>query len=316
MPVNKLTARPTPPRVYAVLLNWNDSAETLRCVESLRRSRYPSLTIVVVDNGSRPDDFSLLSEKLPRECHLLPNPTNAGFAEGNNIGARFATDEGADYVLVLNNDAVVDPDAVTRLVDAALADELVGIASPVILLASKRKKVVFPRFVHGWPPLLYFLLGTLAGMELLPARMNARGSRLGTVDGCCFLIRRAAIPEMGLFDPLFFFGGYESTDLCMKVFNGGLKVIGVRDALVWADRGDRRRSALLYSYWSPRNRIIFARKNLNILQFMTFLLLLPLHILSWIGSWGLWSGRDFRVVWRVGAGIWTGFREDLRSKDV
>jgi GT2 family glycosyltransferase len=194
-----------------------------------------------------------------------------------------------------------------------LADGDVGLVAPVIMLAGGLQKIAFPRLVHNWSTLLYFLVGTIAGLEIVPMRNRSDHPRLGTVDGCCFLIRRSVIPSNGLFDPTFFFGGYESTDLSLRILEGGSRIVGASDALVWAERGDRRRSAAAYSYWSPRNRVIFARKNLGAVHFSLFLLLLPLHVLSWIISWGVLSG-DLKVVLRIAAGLWEGFRAKPKWK--
>src|ERR1700759_4079457 len=120
----------TSPLVHVVVLNWNNSEDTIACIQSLDKQDYANFKVIVVDNGSVDDSCARLSE-IPG-IDLRRNKTNLGYAGGNNLAMRAAFEAGADYVWVLNNDAVAAPDCLSRLVAAAESDPDVGLASPVI----------------------------------------------------------------------------------------------------------------------------------------------------------------------------------------
>ncbi|MCA1789102.1 MAG: glycosyltransferase family 2 protein, partial [Thioalkalivibrio sp.] len=112
-------------KVHVVLLNWNGWPDTEECLDSLVRSDHYPLTVTVVDNASTDDSvqgFGRWAGRLNPDAaarvaiDLIRTEQNLGFAGGNNRGIRHALEHGADYVLVLNNDTVVEPDAVSELV--------------------------------------------------------------------------------------------------------------------------------------------------------------------------------------------------------
>lgn len=127
--------RGTAPRIRVVVLNWNSSELTRRCVRSLLRTDYPSdrLEIVVVDNGSIDGSVAVLRRLFP-DVRILPNDANLGFAEGCNRAMRDL--DGVDAVALVNNDATVEPDWLWPLVERMATDESIGAVSPKLLFAS------------------------------------------------------------------------------------------------------------------------------------------------------------------------------------
>ena len=91
------------PRVTVVVLNWNGLADTLECLNSLVRLDYPTHEVVVVDNGSTDGSVQVFREQFPMAT-VFETGENLGYTGGNNAGLRHALAQGADYVLLLNND--------------------------------------------------------------------------------------------------------------------------------------------------------------------------------------------------------------------
>jgi len=87
--------------VSIILLNWNNSEDTIRCINSLKRLTYQHYNIIVVDNGSEDDSITVLNERFPG-ITIIQSPDNKGFTGGNNIGINHAMDSGADMVWILN----------------------------------------------------------------------------------------------------------------------------------------------------------------------------------------------------------------------
>src|SRR5262245_60529224 len=107
-----------PPKVTVVILNYKRAEDTIACVRSVLASGYPDFGILLVDNASGDGSAERLAEAFP-ELPLVRHAENLGYAGGNNAGIRRAFQEGAVYVLVLNNDTIVKPDALRILVETA-----------------------------------------------------------------------------------------------------------------------------------------------------------------------------------------------------
>jgi GT2 family glycosyltransferase len=128
------------PLVYCVLVNWNGLADTTACLHSLTQQDYPSLHILVVDNGSADDSVANLRAAFPR-IELLENGANVGFARGTNAGIRHAVAAGAEFIWLLNNDTVAPPDTCSKLVARALANPHAAIIGSVLYYMHDPAKV-------------------------------------------------------------------------------------------------------------------------------------------------------------------------------
>jgi GT2 family glycosyltransferase len=106
------------PLVYVIVINWNGYDDTVECLLSLFKMDYPNYRIVVVDNGSVDDSLRL--ENFSDRITLLKSETNLGYAGGNKLGMRHALANGIEYVGLWNNDTVVPPDALAKLVTGAI----------------------------------------------------------------------------------------------------------------------------------------------------------------------------------------------------
>src|SRR5437016_5501739 len=130
------------PVVYVIVLNWNGWRDTVRCLASLRASSYANVHVVVVDNGSTDGSPQHLARLLQAPWgELVRASHNLGFTGGANLGLRLALERGADYALLLNNDATVVPDCITKLVEAAEHDPEVGFAGPKVVWAEEPGRI-------------------------------------------------------------------------------------------------------------------------------------------------------------------------------
>ena len=128
------------PTVFVVVLNWNGWRDTHACLESLAGLTYPNAHLVVIDNASEDGSETRLRELHP-ELTLLQSGANLGFAGGNNVGLRYALERGAEYVWLLNNDTLVEPDALTVLVDKMQRDPGLGLCGSTLLYEAARDTV-------------------------------------------------------------------------------------------------------------------------------------------------------------------------------
>jgi GT2 family glycosyltransferase len=125
-------------KIAIVVLNWNGKQDTLACLATLSQLHYPHREVIVVDNGSTDGSVDAIRAQFPHD-HLLENGENLGFAEGNNVGIRFALQRDADMVFLLNNDTVVAPDILDHFVAQFASSPDVGILGANICLFDQRE---------------------------------------------------------------------------------------------------------------------------------------------------------------------------------
>lgn len=242
------------PKVIALILNWNLLDHTRRCVESLRRSDYPNLDVVVIDNGSRPEVYGRLRQDLP-DVEIVRSEMNLGFAEGNNLGLRYVLERSAEYALVLNNDTVVDPHMISQLVAAGEEYPEAGLIGPIIYYLDSPDRVWFAgyRFVHG----IYILR---RGLHLRPPLQPVE--EVEFVSGCGVLIRRTVLEQVGLFSGEYFMY-YEDLDLCFRASAAGNRILCVTDAKMWhaVSSSTGGADSPIKQYYQVKSSLIFYRKH-------------------------------------------------------
>lgn len=214
------------PRVSIIVLNLNGYQDTRDCLESLRQVHYRNFEVVLVDNGSSDNSGERLCREFP-EIHLIRSEQNVGFTGGNNLGIAQALNNGADYVLLLNNDTFVDPDFLTQLVQVGESDQQIGILGPKIFYASDPDRVWF---AGGY---INYRSGRCAhvGHDETQRDDNVAEST-AWITGCALLIKSHVLKTVGFLDNRLFVY-WEDADLCMRVRESGLKCVLVPSARVW-----------------------------------------------------------------------------------
>jgi GT2 family glycosyltransferase len=213
------------PKVAIVILNWNDGAATLACLDALRSTDYRNYVTIVVDNGST--DGSAQSIRDAASADLVQNPTNLGFTGGVNVGISRALAAGADYVWLLNSDATTGPDVLSRLVAAAEADEQIGLVSPVMHDPDDPAMVEF--CLGRFDPAARFATQTTDPATALEWQRHHPNEVV--LLGTALLIRRRLIETIGMLDASFF-AYVEDVDFCLRAHAAGFRAVAVPDAVV------------------------------------------------------------------------------------
>ena len=118
-------------KILTIIVTYNASKWIDKCFSSLRNSEYP-VEIIVVDNNSSDNTPELIKAKFP-EVKLIENSQNLGFARANNLGIKYALEQGADYVFLLNQDAWIEQDTLKILIETFQIHSNVGLVSPIHL---------------------------------------------------------------------------------------------------------------------------------------------------------------------------------------
>jgi GT2 family glycosyltransferase len=243
---------PVAPTVCTIVVNWNRRADTLACLASLARATYPSLTVIVVDNGSRDGSVAAVRQAYPG-VDIVESSDNLGFAGGCNAGISRARATRADQVLLLNNDAEVAPDTITLLVDALHGDR-VGAVAPTIYYHDRRDTVWSAGGRIEWRSGAAFMLGL---DEIDRGQFGPDPRPVEFVSGCALLTSLAVLDRVGPFDPRFF-AYYEETEWCVRARRAGYAIHHVPRAKVWHKAPPSTQPAsLLTHYYMTRNRLLF-----------------------------------------------------------
>lgn len=243
------------PLVYCITLNWNRREETLVCLRSLERLKFPNKHILVVDNASADRSQEAITIKYP-EVELIVNSENLGFGAGFNVGLRRALEAQADFAFIVNNDAQAAPDMLDILVAAATSQEA-GITAPVIYYSAHPDRVWSAG--AGRSSLTLELTGD-HGRRSPPQE----STEVEFVSGCAMLIRREVLEQVGVFDERFFLY-YEDSDYCLRVRQHGYKILVDPKAVVWHDASVSSGGSDSPSerYWMARSSVLYFRKQIR-----------------------------------------------------
>jgi GT2 family glycosyltransferase len=238
--------------VDVMVLAYNNRADTLECLASLSRLTYPDYRLMVVDNGSTDDTAKAIRMQYP-QVELIVIEHNRGFQGGSNFGLRQAFGSGTEYVFMLSNDTVVQPDILDELMRyAAPAD--VGLLAPKIYYFSEPERIWS---VGGDCHPLTFEM-THKGDNQLDRGQWDRVLARDFLVGCALLIKRSLSDTIGLFDTGFHPAYYEDVDLCMRTRRAGFRMLLVPSAKLW-----HKVARSHGGQGSPRERYLMARNSVR-----------------------------------------------------
>lgn len=253
--------------VTAIIINFKQPQLTIDCLKSLAKLKLPShvtFTSLVIDNASGDDSVNQI-QKAFSDLHLIANPDNTGFSGANNQGARLARDHNADFILLLNNDTVVDPHLVSELLASADRHPDGLIFAPKIYFApgyefhhdrysdSDRGKVIW--FAGGrmdWAN----VYGSHIGVDEVDKGQHDTETSIKLATGCCMLVRRSVFQSRDLFDSRYFMY-YEDAELSARITSSGKKIYYVPTAKLWhINAGSSGSGSHLHDYFLTRNRLL------------------------------------------------------------
>lgn len=241
-------------RLSIVILHWKNCTATARCLESVAALAGGPFPVLVVDNGADENSAEFFSRRFPK-VEVLALPENLGYAGGNNEGIRHVLHSGAEFVLLLNNDVVVDPDTVEGLMAVAGEDPRVGIAGPKVCCMSRERLLFAAGSFVDWRRGEVVHRGLFQPEESLAG--SGGGGNVDFLVGCCLLLRRSCIEQVGLFDVEYFLN-FEDVDLGVRAGRAGLDVVYVPGSRVWHEvSASLGRGSPVNTYYMTRNALRF-----------------------------------------------------------
>jgi len=296
------------PRVSIIILNWNGWKDTIECLESLYRIKYPNYDVIVVDNGSKDDSIQQIKEYAEgkievnskffeynpnnkpikvfeinedearrgefnrplyekfdanRRLILIKNKGNYGFAGGNNIGMKFALSVlDPDYILLLNNDTVVDKYFLNELVKVAESDGKIGIVGPKIYYYDYKGQSDIISFT-GQDIILPFAIQKKYGRRRVDKGKWDVNKEVDNVEGSCMLLKKEILEQVGLLNGRFF-AYWEEVDLCFRARKKSYRAMYVAGSKIWHKESASfgYKISLLKIYLLVKNKVLFLKINM------------------------------------------------------
>lgn len=283
------------PLVSIIIANWNGGDVYRNCLESLSEIHYPNWELITVDNGSSDGTAEISLDPVYKIDHakLIKNKVNVGFAPANNQGNAVAKGK---YLLLLNNDTLVDPDFLNILVEKMEAEENLGVIQPKIRIMDNPEYldnagsfITMIGFLHHW------------GFMQKDRREFNKEREVFTTKGACMLIRKSIVDKIGLFDDDFM-SYFEESDFCWRVWLTGSRVLFYPKTDIFHKVGFtiKRLDVGNLNWHYYKNRICSLLKNLSIGK---LLLILPVHLIISLGISlaFLFKGqsKNALIIWRA-----------------
>ena len=248
----------SPTLISIIILNWNGKKDTIECISSLQDLKHPNFSIIVADNGSTDDSVDSIKNVYP-DIFILENGENLGFAEGNNRAITYAFNNGAEAVVILNNDTIVDPGLLS-----SFCTSFDNLPNPGILGTVS--------FYYDKPDVIWAAGGEwdATRLELKHICCNEREEDLPSKEpysvnyaiGCALFVHRSVVEKIGLMDPQFFLN-FEENDWCQRAIKSGLINYTVPNAKIWHKVSSSfGGESPLWKYYMTRNLLLWSKRHL------------------------------------------------------
>jgi GT2 family glycosyltransferase len=269
----------------------------------------PPDILIRVDNGSANLGVAPVRDAAPKGTLFIDLPTNLGWPAAVNIGMEMAISKGADWTLVLNNDAVVALNCLNRCLQEATMHNKVGAIGPAIAFTGQPDRLWFA----GGKVSKRFAFTRHVGLRR-PSASPPPSSRTDFVTGCCFIVSSAAWRAVGPFRADYF-AYYEDAEWCQRARAAGWQCRYVGEVLcshavglTWNEPGSLGLTPHT-AYYLGRNPLRFALEST------------PIHrrVSRVLGIMTVWSGYNaLRTVQskRVSVGIsyLQGLRDAIKGR--
>ena len=229
--------------VSVIVLNYNAGDLLLNCIESLKKSTYTNLEIIVVDNISSDESQRKCKEKFP-DIRLIQNEKNLGYCGGNNIGIREAKGE---FIVILNPDTIVEPNWVNELIFAyeKFGD---GLYQPKILSLNEKNVI---QSTGNMLHVFGFGFARDKGNKVIDKKEEIE--KIGYASGTCLFTSRKVIEKVGLLDE-FLFLYHDDLDLGWRAAQIGISSYYVPNSKIFHVESYSLKWSAKKFYWLERNR--------------------------------------------------------------
>lgn len=255
-------------KVAVIILHYKGEDDTKECLGSLfrRTANKRQLQVILVINGASSSFSSDLQKNYP-QIETIVTGENLGFAEGNNVGIKKAIEFGSSQIILLNNDTLVAQEMVDELISFVETDKSIGLVSPKIYFASGYEYYQDRYKKEEKGKVIWYAGGQIDWANVYPSHRGVDEVDNGQYDetqetdfatGCCMLIKRNVIDEIGLLDKKYFLY-FEDIDYSLRAQKAGFKVFYYPKTHLWHKNASAsgKPGSTLHLYYQTRNRLYF-----------------------------------------------------------
>ncbi len=259
-------------RVVISILNYNNSRDTVECLDSILRQNLTGLelTTYVLDNGSQEIFEVDTSKYLKINLTVISSRKNTGFTGGHNLVYREA-EKPFDYFMILNNDCVLDKESLGKLI--AHMHGNVGAVVPKIYFTKGHEYHKNRYKKDDLGKIIWYAGGEIDWKNIVSKHFGLDEVDKGQFDeeknitfatGACVVFKNEVIKKVGFFDNRFFLY-YEDADLSVRINKNGYGMLYVPEAVVWHNNaGSSGSGSSLHDYYLTRNKLIFGMKHASL----------------------------------------------------
>lgn len=258
-------------KIFIVILNYNSEKDTEECLDSLLKIKTSGFLVnaIVIDNSENKFDLDVIKYKKIN-IKKIDTLKNLGFSGGMNTGIKHSLNEGADYVLVMNNDTIVAENFIQELFNFSEKNSNAGIVAPKIYFAKGHefhkdkyedaelgKVIWYAGGIMDWNN----VIGKHRGVDEVDKGQFDDVMTTDFTSGCAMLIKKEVFENIGFFDEKYFLY-YEDADLCIRAKKAGYKIYFVPGSVIWhKNAGSAGGSgSKLQEYYITRNRLLFGNR--------------------------------------------------------
>ena len=231
------------PLVSIIILNYNAGELLLNCVESVFKTNYDNIEVIIVDNASKDQSHLKCKEKFDK-IHLIENKENFGYCEGNNVGIRQAK---GDFVVILNPDTIVSVNWLIEIISVYnIAGE--GLYQPKILSLYENN------VIQSTGNMLHlFGFGFARDKGVPDNNQRNKIEQIGYASGTCLFTSAKVLKKVGLFDS-FLFLYHDDLDLGWRAAQIGIKSYYVPNSVIYHAESYSLKWSSKKFFWLERNR--------------------------------------------------------------
>jgi len=246
--------------LHIYILNWNQPELTSDCVQSLlNQTTSVDYRIFIIDNGSTDNSVEIFNQKFPN-IEVLRNESNLGFQGGMNRGLSHGLNQGARYILIINNDTIADPLMIDELIKNIPDDA--ALVSPIIYYYDSPKKIWS---IGG--KINPIILEVTRFLDFSPSKTQKSIPR-DFIPSCAWLLRRETIGKIGYLDASYYPIYYDDLDYCIRLKRQGCKIYLLPQAKLWhkVAKSSGGEKSPTERYLMARNSGYYFRKNMKMWQ--------------------------------------------------